>query len=499
MAHGHSQVLGQYLRMEQKLTPQLIQSLNILQLNSLALENHVAEELERNFALERVEPQPAETSPQVTESRDDGNGDVESFRRLDRMAREYGSDNFFGTTYHHRRAGAGERDVKMDAMANLASRAESLTEHLLAQWHVLDLDEDTSRAGEAIIYNLEDDGYLKVRLDEIAQRLKPPVDVAVVENALRQVQQLDPVGVAARDYQECLLLQLEALPGDNRIEKDLVRNHLNDLIHNRFPAIAKATGYSLGEISEAVRAMQSSLYLHPGYIVVQRDEPHVTPDVFIDYADVGGGLDVRLTRHNEFNLEISKQALEMLKDKESTKEVKEFVRNHVENGNNLIDAIRYRRERLLAVAARIAEHQQEFFESGPEALKVLRMSDLADEMNCDPSTISRTVAGKYVQTPRGIYPMRYFFTGGTETADGVSTSWDSVKAAVQRIVEEEDKSDPLNDDQIAKLLTERGIEISRRTVAKYRQQLDIPSGRQRRRFDLTPTHVDPGAPLDPAS
>jgi len=486
MTQSLSQTLGQHMRLEQKLTPQLIQSLNILQLGAMGLENHVADELERNVALELVEAAPPDSNKQKNEEATiDASRDVERdrFERLDRMTREYGGEAFSSTTYEgQRRTGAGERDTKMDAMANVASRPESLAEHLMVQWSVLDLDDDVRRAGETIIYSLEDDGYLKVRLDDVAAKIRPPVAPEVIEVALSQVQQLDPVGVAARDYQECLLLQLDAQPGDNRIEKELVANHLHDLAHNRFPKIAKTTGYSLGEVTEAVKAMQRSLSLHPGYTVVDREVPRITPDVMIEYADGDGGLDVRLSRATDPRLRISKSALDMLADKQSTKEVREFIRGHVDTANALIDAIAFRRDRLVAVAARIAEHQREFFEIGPEGLKVLRMSDMAQELDCDPSTISRTVSGKYVQTPRGVFPMRYFFTGGTETSEGTSTSWDSVKAAVQRIVEQEDKKKPLNDDQIAAKLSESGIEISRRTVAKYRQQMEIPSARQRREY-----------------
>lgn len=485
MSQYLSQSMNQQMRLEQKLTPQLIQSLNILQLNALGLENHVAEELERNAALEVSEPAGVENQQSENEAAGDAVSEAERdrFERLERMTREIGGDAFSSTVYDgKRRTGVGERDSKMDAMANVASRPESLAEHLMTQWSMMDLDEAVMRAGEAIIYSLEDDGYLKQRLEEVAQKIKPPVESAVLNEALAKVQRLDPVGVAARDYQECLLLQLEMLPGDNGIEKELVRNHLHDLIHNRFPKIAKATGYSMGEITEAVKAMQHSVYLHPGYLVVDRDVPRITPDVIIEYGDVAGELEVRLTRATDPRLRISAAARKMLSDKEAPKEVKDFIRRHVESAHALIDAVQFRRERLLAVAARIAERQREFFEIGPEGLNVLRMSDLARELECDPSTISRTVAGKYVQTPRGVYPMRYFFTGGTETAEGKSTSWDSVKAAVQRIVDEEDKKKPLNDDQIAAKLGESGIEISRRTVAKYRQQMDIPSARQRREY-----------------
>jgi RNA polymerase sigma-54 factor len=206
------------------------------------------------------------------------------------------------------------------------------------------------------------------------------------------------------------------------------------------------------------------------------------PDVIVEYADDDSELVVRLTRGNSPNLRISERYSKMLKEKRNNKEVRSFVRQHVDSATALIDAVNYRRSRLLDVAREVIERQRDFFYQGPAGLKILRMSELAGELECDPSTISRTVADKYMQTPRGIYPLRYFFTGGTESKSGESTSWDSVKARVQELIEGEDRTDPFNDDQIAAALEKEGITLSRRTVAKYRQQLDIPPARQRRTF-----------------
>ncbi len=475
------------MRLEQRLTPQLIQSMDILQLNNLALENRIAEELEKNCALEIAEAVPpgdeaeagaaarVEEHPPPSETGD-------SFRRLARLSDEYDLD-FNEGTYRPRRSYDGrERDPKMDAMANTASRPESLAEYLLKQWQVADVDPETRRAGEAIVYHLDDDGYLRTRLEEIAEDTRPRVGLEALERALPLIQRLDPVGVAARDYQECLLLQLEALPGDNRIERELIQNHLPDVVKNRYPVIAKATGYSIGEITEAVRAISSTLVLHPAYRVVEGQVLPIHPDVLVEYASNGGGLTVRLTRGSSPRLRVSKHTLEILKNRRNGKPERDFIRKHVDAANALIDAVQYRRHRLLDVAQAIVEKQREFFEAGPQDLKVLRMCDLAVELECDPSTVSRTVADKYVQTPRGIYPLRYFFTGGTETGDGDNTSWDSVKLRVQDIINHEDRKKPYNDDKIAALLKQEGIDISRRTVAKYRQQLNIPPARQRREF-----------------
>lgn len=486
MAHALSQVMGQYLRLEQRLTPQLIQSMDILQLNNLALENRIDEELEKNCALEVSEaPAKSTTSEEggaTTEDRPDIPVNGESFRRLDQLSAEYDLDFNEGAYRPRRSFDIRERDAKMDAMANTACRPESLAEHLLNQWHVLDLDEETRRAGEAIVYHLDDDGYLRTRLDEISENTRPRVPVATLEQALPMVQQLDPVGIAARDYQECLLLQLDTLPGDNRIERELIQNHLHDVVKNRYPAIAKATGYSTGEITEAVRAISSTLVLHPAYKVVEGQVFPIHPDVIVEYASNGGGLTVRLTRGSSPQLRVSPRAMEILKNRRNGKTDRDFIRKHVDSANALIDAVQYRRNRLLDVAQAIVEKQRDFFEIGPQGLKVFRMCDQAVELECDPSTVSRTVADKYMQTPRGIYPLRYFFTGGTETGDGENTSWDSVKIRVKDIIDGENRKKPYNDDKIAVILKKERIEISRRTVAKYRQQLNIPPARQRREF-----------------
>ena len=172
----------------------------------------------------------------------------------------------------------------------------------------------------------------------------------------------------------------------------------------------------------------------------------------------------------------------MLNHHHSDKEARDFIRRNIESAGALIDAIQYRRSRLLQVAREVVDRQRGFLDEGPSGLKVLRMSELAEKLGCDPSTISRTVAEKYMQTPRGIYPLRYFFTGGTESSDGESTSWDSVKTRVKDIIEAEDKHNPLSDEVVAAKLQAEGIEVSRRTIAKYRQQLHIPPARQRREF-----------------
>ena len=471
------------MRLEQRLTPQLIQSMAILQKPVADLEAYVAEALESNAALELEEPT-AEIAGQgkSTPERSAKEGEDGAFARLERFGRDHDMDWVDRPPTQVRRVGSDDRDAKMAAMANTEGRESSLHDNLLEQWTLVDAEPDVCRAGEAIINYLDPDGYLRIRLDEIAERVRPPLAVEPLERALQEIHHLEPAGIGARDVVECLLLQLDALPGDNRIERTLIEHHLDDITHNRLPAVAKATGFSIGEINEAMKAMRHSLTLHPGYLVGDRSLPPVRPDVVVEYGDTGGGLEVFLARGNAPRLKISDEVAAMVKSKENGKETRDYAKKQVEEAAVLIDAVNFRRSRMLEVARAIAEKQRDFFDIGPQGLKVLRMNDLAQELGCDPSTVSRTVADKYMQTPRGIYPLRYFFTGGTETEEGESVGWDRVKNRVRELVEAEDKKEPLNDDQIAANLKNEGIDISRRTVAKYRAQLDIPAARQRKTF-----------------
>lgn len=493
MSQYMSQSLSLGLRQEQRLTPQLIQSMNILQLPLLALEAKVQEELERNPALEEIErDHPAEAEPDRsppesldgdTAAREESKHEAEGFTRLDRLSREYDfDDGDLGFGRRRVSSTAGERDTKLDAMANTASRPQSLNEYLKQQWSFLEVNGRIRDAGELLINYIDDDGYIKTPLAEIAEDSAPPFALEELEEALGWVQSLDPAGIGARDLRECLLLQLGRLEdGNNQLECILVERHLTDIEKNRYPAISKATGYSIDDIKAAVRRL-GRLAPHPGALVVDRQVPRIAPDVIVEYAEDEDSYRVRLARGNNPRLRISDTYKQMLANRKNDKTTRDFIRKNVESAGALIDAIEYRRSRLLEVSEEVVKRQREFLEIGAAGLKVMRMSDLAEKLGCDPSTISRTVADKYVQTPRGIFPLRIFFTGGTEDESGEEKSWDSVRARVKEIIDNEDKKKPLNDDVIVARLEAEGIKVSRRTIAKYRQQLHIPPARQRREF-----------------
>ncbi len=509
-----SMVPSQQMRLEQKLTPQLIQSMEILQLPLLALEARVREELESNPVLEELEFTPPEDTTEPTESavtNEEQKAEAESFERLEELTRNLDMDP--GDQPYAKSSGSydGERDSKMDAMANTASRGETLGETLTRQWALVEADEAVKKAGEAVIEWMDEDGYLRSErehhkpgqngdlaesrpliirrtpeendrlMEEIAMSRVPPIDRNVLDDALSLVQTLEPTGVGARDLAECLIIQLEAEDNFDPFYAELVSEHLVDLSKNSFPAVARKTGRTIEEIKAALKVI-GKLNHHPGLLIQPDDVPRISPDILIDYAEDGDSYTVVLAKGNSPRLRISNQYRRMLQDRGGDKQARDFIRSRVEAAAAIIDAIQYRRERLLELAKVIVERQREFFDYGPQFLNVLLMRDLAEEFGCDPSTISRTVDGKYLQSPRGIYPLRMFFTGGTTDASGESVSWDAIKAKVKEIVDGEDKQNPLSDDDIAAKLEESGFKIARRTVAKYRTQLNVPSARQRREY-----------------
>lgn len=496
MSQFLSQVPRQLLQQQQRLTPQLIQAMDILQLPIMALESRIAAELDSNPALELVggdddaAPVAEAEAPEKPTARTederalvvDEKGGAKEFERLDSLVNEY---EFLDDDYEYRgtksRArGMEESEGKLEAMSNAAARPISLEEHLLSQWALVEMDDRTRAIGAAIIGEVDENGRFQPRPD-MSFDVQPPPTADEIEAALRRVQQLDPPGIAARSLQECLLLQLEALPGRNDLEIRLIREHFEDLQKNRLPQIARSLGVTVDEVKEAVRVV-SKLNLHPGAEVAGRAAPPIVPDVIVEYDADTDQYRTRLARGNFRELRISDEFREALERSRHDKSTREFIKQKIEAAGAIIDAVRFRRERLLDVAKAVVEAQREFLDKGEQHLKVLRMSELADRFQCDPSTISRTVDEKYIQTPRGIFPLRRFFTGGTESVTGETLGWDSIKAKVQEIVAGENKREPLSDDEIVMLLARQGIDIKRRTVAKYRAQLDIPTARQRKQF-----------------
>ncbi len=508
---------SQHMKLGQsmKLSPRVIQSMEILAMPLTELEERIEQELASNPVIEQVEHAPE--AEDVVEPRLEaapGEND-EDFQRLEDFAQdnpdaaeniiESGSLSTQTTPYESDFLPTrstrldGMRDGKMDAMAAAPARDASLAEQLLAQWSVVDVDESLRYAGEQIIAFLDDDGYLRTPLETIADKSPPdphgkPLDLPTLEQALTAVQLfLEPAGVAARDARECLLLQLDALEDSQgwdsdedrettlRIARLLVADHLDDLTQNRLPKIAQQADVSIEQIKGAMGLLRR-LSLAPARRLVSETPQLIIPDAIVEYDEENDRYIAYLNDSRLPNLQINKEYAQMIRDRDVPRKDRDFLRTNMGNAQWLIEAVEQRRRTLQRVLNVVVDAQRDFFDYGPQAIKPLPMTQVAQQLGIHVATVSRAVADKYLLTPRGIVPLRKFFTGGTETASGEDISWDAIKAALQEIIDNEDKTKPLSDDALVEQLAKRGIKIARRTVAKYRNQLGIQSARLRKQY-----------------
>ncbi len=484
--------LGQELRMVQKqvLAPRMIQSMEILQLPILALQERIEQEMEENPILEMREEDPDLPADEAEEDAPDAPTDEErelvidestdneaDFERLLKMDQEW-PDHFEEHSRPSRNRIAEETERKHDAMANMAARPQTLQDYLHEQIGWFNLDRNVRAMADRIIYNLDSNGYLQSSLEDLIGPDSNEEDLALAKQALAVIHRLDPPGVAARNLRECLLLQLT--PGMPYYEelRTLISSHLEDLEHNRLPVIAKKTGYSLELIQETIRELRK-LNPKPGAKFSEAFVPTVTPDVFVDPAD-GGGYEVRLEDGRTPSLFISPHYRRLLSSGKADEETREFIKRKLNSAQWLIDSIQQRRNTLTRVAQAIVDHQTEFLNRGPEFIEPLKMQQIADKVGVHVTTVSRAVDDKWIQTPRGIFPLKRFFCGGTVGADGEEVAWDAVRLKLQEIVDGEDKQNPFSDEHLVKELAKHGITVARRTVTKYRKAMDIPSSRQRR-------------------
>ncbi len=477
-----------------KLAPRIIQAMEILQLPVMALQERIEAELIANPVLEMREPGSDEDAQTVQDegpgdrgeeplvvNEDDGNS--EDFERLADFQSEYENDLFDNDLPPRKPADPEAGDRKLEAMANTPAPDGSLSDHLLEQWTFVDADEEIITAGKAIIEYLDEDGYLRIPLEELVERTGGEVSVEALHHALPMIQQLDPLGVGARDLAECLRIQLAAEADAGRdvaLELELVNRHLRDIEMNRLPQIARRTNKTIEQIKGAIENI-SHLNPRPGLLIGQRAVPGITPDVVVDIDD-NGELIVYIPDADMPQLYISQDYQNLARNRTTEKGARKFLQRNIRSAQWLIEAIEQRRHTVRRVVWEVFQVQREFLDRGPEALRPLPMTDVAEKVGVHVATVSRAVAGKYVQAPRGIFPLRMFFSGGTTTSEGEEVAWDAVKAKLREIVDGEDKSKPFSDDKLADALKAEGIDIARRTVAKYRGLMDIPPARKRKQY-----------------
>jgi RNA polymerase sigma-54 factor len=478
--------VGQRLEQRQVLSLQTIQSLNILQMSTADLQDLVRDELLENPTLDaeaaegptqaeqeervreeiREETQPSELKTEIGETYDEVYEFLQRHTDVDDRAPR-GS----------RVSQEGEPDAKQEAFANVAAPSEQLADFLLEQLRMREMDELDWPLLEAVIYSLDERGYLEYPPGDIAKSLEGRYTLEEVEWALGVVQSLEPRGVGARDLAECLLLQIGKDDPDYELLKRLLSEHWDDVLKNRLPKISKEMDLEIDEVKLLIDLL-GALNPHPGALYSDSPTQMVVPDVIVE-EDKDGKLIVRLTRENVPRLALSPSYLRMLEKKQGDKETLNFVKAKLNAARVLIDAIGQRQTTLERVANSIVRRQEDFMREGVSGLKPMKMQDIADELGIHHSTVWRAVYGKYMQTPQGIKAMNSFFTGGLPKDDG-ETSREAVKLKVKEIIDAEQKAKPLSDMAIAKKLDEAGIKASRRVVTKYREELGIPDSRVRR-------------------
>ncbi len=479
------------MRLEQKmkLAPRMIQSMEILQLPILALQERIEQELNSNPVLEMEEPlNPDDVVSAEQQSQDDigekdlvVDTDVKDFERLDSLDDDY-HDYMNGVEVFHWRTGIDGPDRKLEAIKNTAAPPKSLHEHLAEQWQLIEAEDGVKKAGSAIIDYIDERGYLAVRMEQLYSKDRADFTLDNLKEALPLVQKLEPTGVGARDLRECLLIQMAQSSEDMSFERRLVSEHMDELLENHLPDIARKMSCSVEEINQAIGRM-SKFDTSPGLQIGRDRNNPITADVIVEYLEDSDDYSVRLADSDLPALRVSSYYAKMAKDSGVNEKTKKFLQNNIRSAQWVIDAIEQRKKTLLRVARSVVKFQREFFEKGQLYLKPLPMSKVADDVGVHLATVSRAVAGKYVQCTWGILPLRKFFSGGTEDVNGTEHSWEAVRAKLQQIIDDEDKCRPLNDEQIRKKLAEAGINnLARRTVAKYRKLLNIPAARFRKKY-----------------
>ena len=473
--------------MEQRLlqSPQMIQAMQILQLSSQELLDRVQSELVENPFLEVSERSEGSEGGEAAEG---GEGPAVDEAQLSSMVGELERYSRNGEERGRvTQAGIDESDRKLEAMANTPDSGRTLAEDLSEELAFLDLDERGRRVCEQILYSLDERGYLVGSYEDVAREAslpgEEPVSLVEVEHWLAELRHLSHPAIGARDLKECLRLQLAVSGYDDPIFTAIVEQHLEDLEHNRLPRVAKATGRTLEEVKEAVEVLRR-FDPQPGAGYGDSRAAVIAPDVVVEEQD--GEYVVRLERARLPRLTLSPSYKEFLRNaKEQSREgaAREWIKKRMESARWFIEAVEQRAHTLERVAKSIFTRQKGFLDRGVEGLAPLRMQEVADEVHVHISTVSRAVAGKYAQTPRGIFPLKYFFTSGTKSETGEVQSQQSIQQKIAQLVSQEDPDKPLSDEELAELLEQREqIRIARRTVTKYRKALRIPSSSERKRF-----------------
>lgn len=477
-------------KMMMKLSPQQVQYLKMLQLPTLALEQKIKAELEMNPLLEEGIEDELELVEQQQEPEKEEATTEATAERTEEPAKsdeEYSIDDFIKDEYTGYKAPEAFDNEEKEEMP--MADTVPLYHHLLEQFNLLDLDDEEILVGPEIIGNVDEDGYLRRDLASIVQDLNlshgTNIDLKKAEGVLYKIQRLDPVGIGSRSLQECLIVQVEAKQMEDHFLKvttlRVLKEFYEDFTMRHFEELAKKLEISLDDLKRVLDVIQH-LNPKPGEGEFTPHENYIIPDFIVTQSD--DEFIISLNDRNIPPLRINKQYKELMSKRKKDgvpTEAKDFIRQRFEAAKWFISSIHQRRETMLKVMRAIVDKQREFFETG-EGLRPMIYKDIAEVIQMDISTISRVVNSKFVQTDYGVFPLRHFFSDSISTTDGDEVSNKEVKKKLKELIDAEDPLKPLSDDKLAKLLNEQGLNIARRTVAKYREAMLIPVARLRRRL-----------------
>ncbi len=464
--------IGQRLLLQQKQSPQQVLLSTLLQLPVLRLEQRIKQELELNplLELDTEEEEELELKEEIEEKDDD------------EEEKEVGEEN--EVDWETILNDEDEYEVKAprehheEELEHTEPAPVTLMDHLFEQLRLSPLSDKEMEIGEYILWCIDDDGYLACDVDSIAENFNTTEEK--VEKVLSVIQRFDPVGIGARNLQECLLIQLYEKEPRDELAIRMLQECFDDFTNKRFEKIAKKLNISLAEVKRII-GLVSRLNPKPGERYVSEAENYIVPDVIVERVE--GDFVITLNDWNIPRLRINESYKQLLKEKDKvSKETRDYIRQRLESARWLINSIYQRRSTILRVMESILKHQREFFEKGKKYLKPMILKDVADDVDLDISTVSRVTNGKYVQTDFGVFELKYFFSERLETASGEEVSNKLIKAKIKEIIEKEDPRKPFNDLTISNLLKKEGFIVARRTVAKYREQMMIPVARLRRKI-----------------
>lgn len=472
--------LSQQLRM----TPQLQQAIKLLQLSRLELETAVRKELDENPVLEEIQETSEEESARAEPMPDEAptptaNGDEVEAVSADPRQDEFEWESYIESTYKPLQTPAGGGNEEIMNYENVISTSESLHDHLMWQLQLGGFAEDEENALAILISYIDEEGYIKIPLEQVA--LDESVAVEELVEMLPFLHEFDPPGIGARDLKECLLVQAKHLEEDTVDLTNLINNHLKDLEKKNYLGIAKAMNLPVEDVVELCKIIYS-MDPKPGRAYMAQDTHFVTPDVYV--YKVADDYVVSLNEDGLPRLRISNLYKNILKgDQASSEKTQEYIQDKLRSAVWLIKSIHQRQRTIYKVTESIVKHQKDFFDKGPAFIKPMILRDIANDIGMHESTVSRVTTNKYVHTPRGIFELKYFFNSGISTSDGDALASESVKLKIKDLVSGEDNRNPLSDQRIVELLKKEGIQIARRTVAKYRDMLRIlPSSKRKKMF-----------------